>query len=306
VGEVARRHAAEVQYYPTPALVLGLPFAGLSVMGARILFAATTCGLCVSAILRWRPHSWPLLCTGPFVYALQRGQWSPLLLTAGLVPAAGVVLIAKPTIGAAVFAYRPSKLAAITSAGLAVIALAMHPEWPVRWIEAARGTQHVLSPMLLPGGWVLASVLLRWRRPEARLLGLLALMPQTTSMYELVPLALLPRTTRQSVFLACTFNLLYAVSWTLYGRPFTPADLHSNSIPASWIPMLTLGYLPALWLVLRPFPLWGRSQESIARPRWSRRAHVAIWTLVLALIVFWALAGVWFIWRYLLPRFLWH
>lgn len=288
-------------YYPIPALFFGLPLAGFPLPVARVFFGAATAGLCAYAIFRWRPFAWPLLCTGPFVYALQRGQWSPLLVASVFLPALGAVLSAKPTIGAAVFAYRPTRAAVTGCFALGLIALIWYPDWPVRWIESGRGTHHLVPPAFLPGGWLLLAGLLRWRRPEARLLGVLALVPQTSSMYELVPLGLIPRNRREALVLALAFNVLYVATFTLHGRPLTPADIGPDYFPGTWIPTLVLAYLPALWLVLRPFPLWHRPPELAGWPSWRRKAYVTLWVLVLGVIALWCVGGAWFMWTYVLP-----
>jgi hypothetical protein len=216
-------------------------------------------------------------------------------------PALGAVLGAKPTIGAAVFAYRPTRAAVAGCLSLGMIALIWYPTWPVRWFDSRHGAHHLVPPALLPGGWLLLAALLRWRRPEARLFGVLALVPQTFSMYDLVPLALIPRNRREALVLALAFNLLYVATFTLYGLPLTVADVYPNYLPGTWIPTLVLGYLPALWLVIRPFPLWDRPMDFASWPDWRRRGYVGLWAVVLGLIAVWCVAGSWFMWVYVLP-----
>ena len=60
--------------------------------------------------------------------------------------------------------------------------------------------------------------ILRWRRPEARLLIALACVPQSMLLYETVPLFLVPRTFRESALLvALSYVALRAVA---YGGPY--------------------------------------------------------------------------------------
>ena len=63
------------------------------------------------------------------------------------------------------------------------------PGWVPEWLASVARTPHK-SHLLRPGGFLLLLALLRWRRPEARLLAVLSLMPQTTALYEALPLAL--------------------------------------------------------------------------------------------------------------------
>jgi hypothetical protein len=50
-------------------VVLGLPFALVPILISRILFAALTAAVGVWAILRYRPHAWPLLLSALFTYS---------------------------------------------------------------------------------------------------------------------------------------------------------------------------------------------------------------------------------------------
>lgn len=287
-------------YYPVPALLLGIPFAPFPLHLARVFFGATTAGFCAYAIFRWRPYAWPLLCTGPFMHALQRGQWSPLLVASVFLPSLSVVLAAKPTIGSGIFAYRPNRVAVVACVTMAVLAMLWVPNWPWRWLESRDGAYHLVIPALLPGGWILLASLLRWKRPEGRLLSVLSVVPQTFSMYELVSLGLIPRGLREALSLALAFNVLYVVSFNLYGPPLLPSDTYPGYVPGSWIPALTLGYLPALWIALGPFPLWHRPENFGRWAKWRRLGYTALWTGILGLMLVWGAGGGWLIWRHLL------
>jgi hypothetical protein len=54
----------------------------------------------------------------------------------------------------------------------------------------------------VPGGVVAMLALLRWRRPEGRLVAALACVPLTPSPYETVPLFLVPRTAGEAALLS--------------------------------------------------------------------------------------------------------
>lgn len=45
------------------------------------------------------------------------------------------------------------------------------PHWPVDWLDALRGAPHYAPPVQRPGGFLLLLAFLRWRQPEARMLG---------------------------------------------------------------------------------------------------------------------------------------
>jgi hypothetical protein len=290
--QVVKAHFPWPLYYPMPALILGLPVVPLSLQGARVAFAAISAGLFAYALLRERPHAWPLILTGPFLYALQRGQWSPILTGAALLPTLGLAFAAKPTIGTAVFAYAPSRVAFAAAMLLVLVATLWMPGWPFQWVAGRESAHNLVMPALLPFGWVLLLAFLRWQRGEARLIGLLALVPQTFSMYELVPLSLIPRDFREAVTLALVFNVVYVVLWPLYGRPLLPSDVHPHYVPGSWFPTLALAYIPALWLVLRPFPLWHRPASFGGWPRWRRSGWLFVWIATFGVMIMVAIVGI--------------
>jgi hypothetical protein len=239
-------------YYPLPALLVTLPLVVLPLPIARAAFGGLTAGLAAWALARHRPHALLFIVTGPFLYALYRGQWSPVILAACLVPAVGAVVAVKPTVGLGAWIYRPSRVALVGAVILTVLSLAVLPRWPLDWLASLRGMRHFRNPVLLPWGWVLALTALRWRRPEARLLGWLAVVPQTIVPYELVPLAVVPRTLRESILVAIGWNLAYFYRVVLNPFPLSGyGDLGTYYFPFNWWAELAFGYLPAMLIILR-------------------------------------------------------
>jgi hypothetical protein len=118
-----------------------------------------------------------------------------------------------------------------------------------------------LGPALLLG-------LLRWRRREARLLVVLACLPQLLMFYDQLLLWAIPRTAREMLVLTLASNvgLLAAVLSLHPGDFFT-----TGTIP--WI--VPSCYLPALLLVLRhpnagAIPAWMESRLALLVARWPR------------------------------------
>lgn len=234
--------------YPLPALLFGLPLAGLPMDLARVTFAMFSGGLCTWALLSRRPHAWPLLLSGPFLYALARGQWSPLFVAGMLYPALGGVVAAKPSSGLTLLAYRPSRPLLIGAAILIAASFALLPRWPLDWLPQLPGNRHIVPLVTLPFGFVLLLGLLRWRVPEGRMFGALVLVPQTVAMYELLPLILIPRTLRQSLALALAWDIVFFGSQPR--GAWVPATVPNPFLPRSWPVLLLAGYLPALLLLL--------------------------------------------------------
>ena len=235
-------------FYPLPAVLLALPFAWLPVAAARAVWAGLGAAALTAAAFRYRRGLGTVLLGAGFLNALVLSQWSPLLTAAVALPWLSLTWVAKPSVGLAYFIAYPSRRAAWLCGGLLALSLALWPRWPLAWL-AALHTSFQAPLVLQRGGFVLLLALVRWRRPEARLLAALACVPQTISLYETVPLWLIPRNRWGGYFLAGT-SLVCALaeSWVVprIGQPL--AELTR----ARWPYIFALVYLPALVLVLWP------------------------------------------------------
>lgn len=255
--------------YPLPAGVFAVLFAWLPMLPAAAAFAGLGAALLAWAVTRDGWDRLPLFLSVPFLLALTQVQWAPWLAAAALVPTLGVVFAAKPTVGLAAFLYRPTWRAALAAAALGVVALALVPRWPLEWLALVRhGTPHAV-PLLSPwGGPLVALALLRWRRPEARLLAALACVPQFPWFYDQLLLWLVPRTRRESLALSVLSAVAFAL-WLLRLAPGTPA---TTAVQDAWPYVLTLLYLPCLVMVLRR-PNEGAVPVAPAWLPWGTRAR---------------------------------
>ena len=96
------------------------------------------------------------------------------------------------------------------------------------------------------GGLFVLLTLLRWRRPEARLILFLACVPQVGSWYELLPLFLVPVTMQESMALVISSSLGFLLYYQFgAGR----SELEINQQIGAL--MVAFGYLPAVIMVLR-------------------------------------------------------
>ena len=266
-------------FYPLPAAVAATPLAPLPEPIAMAVFAAAAGGLFAWALTQ---HGYaPLLAfASPCVWqAFEVVQWSPLFAAATVILPLSVLLVAKPTIGFAIFAARPSRWAIGGGVVLAVIAFAVQPTWVEDWRRALGSQSYVagvgfpyMVPATLPGGVLVLTVLLRWRRSEARLLAALVCVPQTLLPYEAVLLYLVPRGWLQC---ATMMWLTYAM-WSTMHRSAHP-DIVVNLagyISESGRAIVLFLYLPAaLMVILRrnegPIPAW--LEERLGRlPSWLR------------------------------------
>ncbi|MFL5575705.1 MAG: hypothetical protein ACJ79S_07055 [Gemmatimonadaceae bacterium] len=237
--------------YPLPAAMLVAPFAWLPMPAAGALFFGLSSALLAYGATRDGWHRLLLFLSGPFVLAATLGQWSPLVTAAALLPWLGGAAMVKPNIGLAVAAYRPWWRGAAAAAALLAASLALLPRWPLDWLHLVR-TQHGIyhAPVAVGAGALLLLALLRWRLPGARLLVVLACVPQMLFFYDQLPLWLLTRTWRESLLL----TLASLVAWLGWVGTLHQGVVVNEFIPAAR-PYVMLGvFLPALLIVLRQRP----------------------------------------------------
>jgi hypothetical protein len=137
----------------------------------------------------------------------------------------------------------------------------LRPTWVSEWMMLMRTPhEYFLMPVTVLGGPLILLALLRWRRPEARLLAALACIPQTFSSYDALLLFLVVRTRRESLILVSLILVVTALIGAFGVSPPYTETVHS------WAPVrIALVYLPAVAMVLR------RRNEGPA-PRWLDRA----------------------------------
>jgi hypothetical protein len=248
-------------FYPFTAVIVALPFAFSPLPDATFAaFGAAVLAWALTSSPRYR-YAWFGVLTPAFIYSVRMSQWAPALTGAALVPLLGFLLACKPTLGATLWVAFPTRRAFIGAIALTLASLVLYPSWPLRWLQDLPAATHLRAPITFHGGPLLLLSLLRWRRPEARLLAALSCTPQTPELYESLPLFLIPATMGQGALLAA---LNYGV---VFGRGTvpTPADyVADTALTGQW--MVWLLFLPCLAMVLwRPnqFPdsARGRSES---------------------------------------------
>jgi hypothetical protein len=230
--------------YPLPALLVTVPFTFIPLPLARGVFAAL--GTAAFTYVLTRRHRWPLyfLISGAMLWSWMVVQWAPLLIAAALTPALSWLLAVKPTAGFALWSGWPTRAAVVGGLVFVGISLLIRPTWIPEWIASVSKTPH--EPHLLrPGGFLLLLGLLRWRRAEGRLLAALAVIPQTTALYETLPLALVCRDRPQAAGFA-TLTMLAHLLFLLGPQGPWPVGAEYQ-----WWVLLALVYLPAIGLVLK-------------------------------------------------------
>jgi len=236
--------------YPATAYLLGVPFAFFSEAIASALFVGLSTFALAYGSTRDSWHRLPMFASVAFLSSAHVAQWSILFTAALFIPWLSVILPAKPQLGIAILAGTSSRqsiiLGALSTIVLVCVSVLIVPTWPMEWFGLIRDAGHLMPPLLRPGGVVLLIVLLRWRRPEAWLVGFIAAMPQTSYPYNLLPLLAIAATYREACFLSLTSSVgaLAAVYLTdAVGGPVAATT-------ASAV-IIALGYLPAALIVLR-------------------------------------------------------
>jgi hypothetical protein len=249
VGRVAPWSNVPPVLYPLPAILLFTPVAALPLIVVSTAWSAVGAGLLAWVVTRDRvisPSS-VVFFSVPFIHAVQLSQWTTLLTAAPLLPWGGFLLACKPTTSLWMFAYKPRWRTVLGAGVFTLVSLFLWPSWIPAWRGNFATAVNVMSPLILPGGIVIAVLsVLRWRRPEARLLGVMACVPHSTLPYELVPLFLIPKTWGEAGVLVAG-TLLATVLWNA-GMPYenAPALVAAFGARAIWCV-----YLPCAVMIMR-------------------------------------------------------
>jgi hypothetical protein len=242
-------------FYPLPSVFIALPTAMLPAVWSSAISVAVASGLLAWAVSRDNFSRLPIFLSAQFMMGAAAGSAPGILLTAVWAwPALQWLVSVKPNLGLAAFFSQPTRRAVWGTLLLCALSFVLVPDWPWYWyrqiFSMRGGDTHVvlghLAPIMVPGGVLLVLALLRWRRPEARLLFGLACVPQTMTFHDVLPLMLLPKTFRQSLIL----GLLSQIAFLLTRHELTTqrdmATMFHNTAPFS----LWLIYVPALVMVL--------------------------------------------------------
>jgi hypothetical protein len=242
-------------FYPLPTALIVLPVAWINdpQIAGSILMALAGAWL---AFVLTRRAWWPLLLfvSAPAFAAATNTQWALFVMAASMtVPAIGLV-IAKPNLGLALIAMqceRRAFISAVTGGGiLLLVSLVILPTWPMDWLHELRTSPTAAlyhPPILTASGCVVALAGFRWRDPRARLLLVMACVPQTGLFYDQGPLLLLAASRTELLALSlCTVAAAIAAQMRL------SPGMDTLTVSALAYPYMVAGcYWPALALFLR-------------------------------------------------------
>jgi hypothetical protein len=256
-------------FYPLPWAWAITPFLAVEVQVAGPLFVAASCA--ALAFVMTSEAWWPLLAftSGSMIMTVFVAQSSALLLTGILVPSLTWIGVFKPNIGLAMLAYRPRWQTAAVMIAILVASVAISPGWPRDWIATAASSPFHFVAWKVPGGILLFTALARWRRPEARLFLMMAVVPSSPIVYEALPLFVIPKTRQEMFALAILSNVVLIATYDLSFQA-DPGAYARRAQPA----MMLFLFVPALLMILRR-PNQGDIPECVERhvqklPRWIR------------------------------------
>lgn len=270
----ARIHLGDPLFYPMPAVLIWTPLARLPFLVASTIFNVLSTFIFVFAITRDGLHRAWACGSVPFMVALRFGQWSPLITAALAYPVLSFLLLSKPNLGLPLYLSRPTRAATSVCAVAVLTTIALAPWWVRDWLrnvqnDLGHAAPHPAPVTMFGGvGALILLVLLRWRRPEARMVAFLACVPQLPYWADQLPLLVVPsgRREMQGMMLVTIVGFL---GWTQFAGP---GDFIDTIRPYAII----FTYIPVLILILRrrnegPIP---RLLESlIARVRVQQRVR---------------------------------
>ena len=235
--------------YPMTMAMFMVPFAKLSpALGAAIVMGIGTL-LLAFGITREGFGRLAVFGSVPFFVCLESGQVAPLVAAAALIPAVSWLSSMKPNIGLASVAYNPEFKVIVLNIIVLVVSVVMFPHWPAEWLDMIRHRTpgNYGSPLMIPGGFILLFALIRWKRPEARLLAVMSLVPQSLLFTDQLMLWLVPKTRNESMILSILSFPAMLIGAGLVGAHANVAAYTRSMGP----PILAFLYLPCLIMVLR-------------------------------------------------------
>jgi len=187
-------------YYPLPALLVTFPLIPFTGPSAGAIFIGISSGLLCWGLLKEQPkHSLLLFLSAPYVYALISVQWSPLITAAAFLPVLGFCIPAKPNLGIAILIAYPHPRRIALAALSVLISLIIMPTWPLALFRSLPAHLNYV-PLFNWFGLPIMLAALFWRRSAARLLVVMACVPQRL-IYDQLALFLIPQTLRQMVMM---------------------------------------------------------------------------------------------------------
>lgn len=225
-----------LQLYPLPTAFFGLPFLGLPREVAGGAFYGLGSALMALGLSRHGYHRLLVFLAYPYWAGLIAAQWSPLIFASAFFPLLLPATLVKPQLGLPVALTHATKRGLLLGIAVFVLSLVLLPKWPWLWVANMPSYVRFIPLLLLPGP-LLALALLRYRERDARLLFLMALMPQRW-FYDPLILWLIPKS-RREILGTVAFSWVVAI-WRWYHYPFDHVQVGRWIVLFMYLPMLVV------------------------------------------------------------------
>jgi hypothetical protein len=224
------------EQYPLTAALVALPFVPLQPELAAGLFWGISSSLLAFGVTRHSYMRLLIFFAYPYWAGLLAVQWSPLIAASAFFPLLLPVTMAKPQIGLPVFLTRLSRRGLVACALVALVSLAVKPNWPLLWFRQLGNYDHFIPILVLPGV-LLSLALLRYYDRDARLLFLSSLMPQRW-FFDSFTLWLIPQSRREIIW--TVFFSWGAGIWRWYHFPSSFTQVGRYAVIFLYLPMLAV------------------------------------------------------------------
>ena len=225
-----------LQLYPLPCAIFGLPFAWMRPEVAGGVFYGISSALMAFGLTRSGYHRLLVFLAYPYWAGLITVQWTPLLVASALLPPLLPATLAKPQLGLPILLTKPTLRGLGACALVLAASFLVLPRWPWLWAANSHLYARFIPIMVFPGP-LLALALLRYRCSDARLLFLMAVVPQRW-FYDMLILWLIPKSWRE---LSVTVFISWAAGmWRWYYAPHTITPVGRCAVLVFYLPMLIL------------------------------------------------------------------
>jgi hypothetical protein len=261
--------------YPIFAAMLAVPFTGFpSSYVAGAVFVGVISAFMAFAVTRAGWWRLAIFLSPSYFVAASVANWPPLLVASAFIPLLFPLAIAKPSLQAPIMANYPNIRGFQLAAAMVVLSFIVLPNWPVLWLGSIAGQEagKYALPILAGPAILVLVALVWWRQRPARLLVMLAFVPQHSFFYDQLLLWLIPKTLLQSLALSAVGWLAY-FSWTRYDSSFNPFLAQTDGfVPMVWT--APAFYLPALGLVIWQ-QVGGKIRRRAARVTEAQRERIS-------------------------------
>jgi hypothetical protein len=229
-------YARPMQLYPLTASIFGFPFVRIRPELAGGIFYGISSALMAIGLTRDNYRRLFIFLAYPYWAGLITAQWTPLLVAAAFLPPLLPATLAKPQIGLPVFLTRLTRRGLLACLIVIALSFLLLPNWPHLWV----GNFHEYArfiPLLVFPGPLLALALFRYRSSDARLLFLMALVPQRW-FYDMLILWIIPKSWRE---LSMTVLISWAAGiWRWYHIPHSFTEVGRIAVIFLYLPMLAI------------------------------------------------------------------